>query len=239
MSETRITELDPWRQITVDKDYITERGPEGDRTRIHLSQPETRRRVAAALLEGLEPENPYCGEHEPVQHRDGKPAWCNACGLTAGYQVPLSSFASKKGYGTHVPETRSPKENDPVVYAVRESEIAAVEVEKFGSQRYAGDVSAGSSEQARRFARGHLQRAAAHDAIARSFEAEQDADPVEEGAKALATVAFGGDPWDALIEENREMFRRQYRAGVRVPENRASSDGVNRSEGGKAAQSGD
>lgn len=28
--------------------------------------------------------------HNPVQHRDGKPPWCNFCGLTVGYLKPQS-----------------------------------------------------------------------------------------------------------------------------------------------------
>lgn len=35
-------------------------------------------------------------EHKPVQHRDGKPPWCNTCGMTAGYLVPVSSFDQMK-----------------------------------------------------------------------------------------------------------------------------------------------
>lgn len=35
---------------------------------------------------------PVCLAHNPVQHRDAKPPWCNSCGLTAGWQVPKSSF---------------------------------------------------------------------------------------------------------------------------------------------------
>lgn len=29
-----------------------------------------------------------CPNHDPVQHRDGKPRWCNGCGLTEDYQTP-------------------------------------------------------------------------------------------------------------------------------------------------------
>lgn len=32
--------------------------------------------------------NPPCPSHTPVQHRDGKPCWCNVCGLTADWQNP-------------------------------------------------------------------------------------------------------------------------------------------------------
>ncbi len=29
-----------------------------------------------------------CPNHKPVQHRDGRPPWCDKCGLTADYQDP-------------------------------------------------------------------------------------------------------------------------------------------------------
>lgn len=29
-----------------------------------------------------------CPAHRPVQHRDARPPWCNACGLTEGGEVP-------------------------------------------------------------------------------------------------------------------------------------------------------
>jgi hypothetical protein len=32
-------------------------------------------------------------DHNPVQHRDGKPPWCKVCGLTADHEVPTSRFA--------------------------------------------------------------------------------------------------------------------------------------------------
>lgn len=31
-------------------------------------------------------------EHLPVQHRDGKPRWCNECGLTADRKTPTAQF---------------------------------------------------------------------------------------------------------------------------------------------------
>lgn len=109
MAETRINELDPWRMITVDENWITETRPDGDGSLIRLDREHTRRAVAAALLEGLEPGEVGCNEHEPVQHRDGKPPWCNACGLTEGYWVPLASFASKKGFKPQVKSEPAPK----------------------------------------------------------------------------------------------------------------------------------
>jgi hypothetical protein len=35
-------------------------------------------------------------DHNPRQHRDGKPPWCRTCGLTADYTVPVSIFDRKK-----------------------------------------------------------------------------------------------------------------------------------------------
>lgn len=35
-------------------------------------------------------ESRSCPNHRPIQHRDGKPAWCPNCGLTAGYEEPKS-----------------------------------------------------------------------------------------------------------------------------------------------------
>lgn len=42
--------------------------------------------------------------HQPVQHRDGKPPWCNTCGLTAEGKEPRSRFrksAAAKTPGIH------------------------------------------------------------------------------------------------------------------------------------------
>lgn len=33
-----------------------------------------------------------CPDHQPVQHRDGKPPWCKTCGLTAYGVVPVGLF---------------------------------------------------------------------------------------------------------------------------------------------------
>ena len=38
---------------------------------------------AADELRGMNSTPPTCTAHNPVQHRDGKPPWCNTCGLTA------------------------------------------------------------------------------------------------------------------------------------------------------------
>lgn len=37
-----------------------------------------------------------CENHQPVQHRDGKPPWCRACGLTRTGQEPVSRLDSQR-----------------------------------------------------------------------------------------------------------------------------------------------
>lgn len=39
---------------------------------------------------------PTCSDHNPVQHRDGKPPWCKKCGLTADFTIPESSIGRKE-----------------------------------------------------------------------------------------------------------------------------------------------
>lgn len=39
-------------------------------------------------------------KHEPKQHRDGKPAWCPTCGLTADYQDPSAPGTLPQPPGT-------------------------------------------------------------------------------------------------------------------------------------------
>lgn len=36
-----------------------------------------------------------CRNHVPVQHRDAKPAWCKACGLTWDFRTPERVFDHK------------------------------------------------------------------------------------------------------------------------------------------------
>lgn len=52
---------------------------------------------ALASHSELEPDEPFeftvkdfCETHDPVQHRDGKPPWCRACGLTKNGTTPTS-----------------------------------------------------------------------------------------------------------------------------------------------------
>lgn len=37
-----------------------------------------------------------CSDHKPRQHRDGKPPWCRACGLTANFELPVGIFQREK-----------------------------------------------------------------------------------------------------------------------------------------------
>ncbi|WP_291053703.1 hypothetical protein [Herbiconiux sp.] len=66
----------------------------------------TKRSMADALRQAADDieaqlfHEPSAHHHRPVQHRDGKPPWCNACGLTASHAVPVSRFPS--------PPTRGP-----------------------------------------------------------------------------------------------------------------------------------
>lgn len=75
-------------------------------------------------------------------------------------------WATRHVIGQDVPDV------DQAVFVVRDSDVAAIEVEQCGSQMVAGDVSAAGPEQARRFAQDNLQRVAAHEAIARAIEQE-------------------------------------------------------------------
>lgn len=56
-------------------------------------------------------QTPYaekCTQHAPVQHRDGKPPWCNECGLTADFTEPVSRFTRQSGGGVTIPGGDAP-----------------------------------------------------------------------------------------------------------------------------------
>lgn len=61
------------------------------------------RDVLATALDGLEAILDNQGytvtteahEHKPVQHRDGKEPWCDACQLTAAFKEPKTKFGPK------------------------------------------------------------------------------------------------------------------------------------------------
>lgn len=36
-----------------------------------------------------------CPTHNPVQHRDAKPKWCDICGLTKDFDVPVSRLGNR------------------------------------------------------------------------------------------------------------------------------------------------
>jgi|SRR5690625_768744 len=49
-----------------------------------------------------------CPDHKPVQHRDGKPPWCNRCGLTAaGTTPPEPAWAAARAETTTAHECDS------------------------------------------------------------------------------------------------------------------------------------
>lgn len=52
------------------------------------------RDVERELRAKYQPTEPPCGDHKPVQHRDGKPPWCKRCGLTASFTEPVSPLSA-------------------------------------------------------------------------------------------------------------------------------------------------
>ena len=104
----------------------------------------------------------------------------------------------------------TPTVDDPALYVIRESDVAAVKVEKVGSQRTARDVSAGGPEQARQWVQDHLQRAAAYEAMARAFEANAEpADQVEQKAVELYEATDDSIwAWATAPVQVQDMYRR-------------------------------
>ena len=102
--------------------------------------------------------------------------------------------------------------SDPAVYVVRESDIAAVEVERVDAQWNAdGALMAWTGESAEEV-RGQnataLRNLAHREAVARAIEAEQAVDPVEAKAIELHQVAYGGRIGFGHATLNaQEMFR--------------------------------
>lgn len=64
-----------------------------------LGTPESARPIQIEQIESPEGERwsiePH--EHTPVQHRDGKPPWCNACGFTANWTHHTQLDRLRKG----------------------------------------------------------------------------------------------------------------------------------------------
>ena len=48
------------------------------------------------LLEEVGVNEAKCSDHNPVQHRDGKPPWCRKCGLTKDFKKPTGIFDRRK-----------------------------------------------------------------------------------------------------------------------------------------------
>jgi len=82
--------------------------------------------------------------------------------------------------------------SDPAVFVVRESDIAAVKVERDSHGEWFADgehVYANGAEDARNLADGHMQKAVRRFAVARAIEAEAgQADPIEELAERIESA---------------------------------------------------
>lgn len=122
---------------------------------------------------------------------------------------------------------------DPVVYAVRESDIAAVEVahdERGWHARGATWSREPTAEGVRDGAKRYLRDVAQYEALARAIEAEQAVDPVEEKARELYGVANAGVTWESVVKSANEGNRvdrqvvREYRAIARHLLGQESSD---------------
>ena len=48
------------------------------------------------LLEEVGVNETKCSDHNPRQHRDGKPPWCRNCGLTKDFKKPTGIFDRRK-----------------------------------------------------------------------------------------------------------------------------------------------
>ena len=46
----------------------------------------------AYLLESVGVNDERCSDHNPRQHRDGRPPWCRNCGLTKDFKKPKGIF---------------------------------------------------------------------------------------------------------------------------------------------------
>lgn len=60
--------------------------PDADRPVATFFDPLDAERAVASVNAEAVPEEPYpaCRDHHEVQHRDGKPPWCEACGWNRG-----------------------------------------------------------------------------------------------------------------------------------------------------------
>ena len=88
--------------------------------------------------------------------------------------------------------------DDPAVFVVRESDIAAVKVEQDedGDWEANGDIVAmrqNTAEALRGWSLGELQMLARYEAVARAIEAEQAEDPIMVRTRELLDLAYPGD----------------------------------------------
>lgn len=64
---------------------LTTAGPAGVEPRLGDSLRDRERKVLAEQGSRERPPYPPCAGHKEVQHRDGKPPWCDACGWNRGH----------------------------------------------------------------------------------------------------------------------------------------------------------
>ena len=100
--------------------------------------------------------------------------------------------------------------DDPAVYVVRESDIAAVKVEQDedGDWEANGDLVAmrkNTAEALRGWSLGELQMLARYEAVARAIEAEQAENPVEDKARELYRAATPDARWETVADEYRRI----------------------------------
>ena len=100
--------------------------------------------------------------------------------------------------------------DDPAVFVVRESDIAAVKVEQDedGDWEANGDLVAmrqNTAEALRGWSLGELQMLARYEAVARAIEAVQDVDPVAEKARELYRAATPDAQWESVANEYRRI----------------------------------
>ena len=100
--------------------------------------------------------------------------------------------------------------DDPAVYVVRESDIAAVKVTEAGQFWRAGDTSIPLPWKANKVREKRDECAVEWvetEAIARAIESEQAVDPVEAKARELYRAATPDARWETVADEYRRIAR--------------------------------
>ena len=103
--------------------------------------------------------------------------------------------------------------DDPAVFVVRESDVAAVEVERDSHGEWFADgehVYALGAAYSRNLAGCYMQKAVRRLAVARAIEQDAATDPVEAKAEEFYDVAYPDDPdgWTHQADMHRDPFRR-------------------------------